>query len=396
MNCTLMHKKIEVVHLEIDDDNADILKITGVSDLNHLPVGCLVADGKPNRASLNEWWRGRAIPASRSGIREALLEMNISHTEQLLNKCYGLSLSDHYWINPDDNPLDWDKINFFDNDFSEDVGNILFGHQAPDGDINLVSPDNTSDGWLKKKWKISDGVRVLIKGGSTPYRQEPLNEVLATALHSRLGTASYIPYSLIWDDNLPYSVCANFVTKETELVSAYRIYLTQKQPNHRSLYDHFLDCCGVLGIPGMADFLDYQIATDYIIANTDRHLNNFGALRNPETLEWLGPAPVFDSGTSLWHNLLAMEINRGADADSKPFKKKHSAQVSLVNNFGMIDFSALIGLGDEFGDILSSSSFIEEARVSALCRALNRRVGQLQNIAEQHMAGQGQGMKITM
>jgi len=384
MNCTLMHKKTEVVHLEIDDD-ADITKVTGVANLEHLPVGCILVGDHPDRKSLDKWWQSRAIPASRSGIREALEEMDISHTEQLLTKCYGLSLSDHYWINPDDNPLDWDKINFFDNDFSEDVGNILFGHQAPDGDIDLVSPDNTSDGWLKKKWKISDGVRVLIKGGSTPYRQEPLNEVLATALHRRLGTALYIPYTLIWDENLPYSVCANFVTKETELVSAYRILLSQKKPNHRSYFDHFLDCCEILGIPGIADFLDYQLATDYIIANTDRHYNNFGVLRNPETLEWLGPAPVFDSGTSLWHSQLALEINQGGDSESKPFKKKHSAQISLVNNFDMLDFSTLIGLGDEFREILSSSHFIEEARVDALCRGLVRRIEQLQNIAEQHI-----------
>lgn len=32
--------------------------------------------------------------------------------------------------------------------------------------------------------------------------------------------------------------------------------------------------------------------------NKDRHFNNFGVLRNTETLEWLGMAPIYDSGSS--------------------------------------------------------------------------------------------------
>lgn len=39
-----------------------------------------------------------------------------------------------------------------------------------------MSPDNATDGWLKKKWEIINGKRFLIKGGN----QEPLNEVIAT------------------------------------------------------------------------------------------------------------------------------------------------------------------------------------------------------------------------
>ena len=66
-------------------------------------------------------------------------------------KCFALSLSDQYWLNPAEQPLEWRKVNFYHNDFSEDVGNILFG-QIPERDsIDLVSPCNTSDGWLKKR-----------------------------------------------------------------------------------------------------------------------------------------------------------------------------------------------------------------------------------------------------
>lgn len=46
--------------------------------------------------------------------------------------------------------------------------------------ISFDSPDLTTDGCLKKRWKIINGKRCLIKGGSNPYRQQTFNEVIAT------------------------------------------------------------------------------------------------------------------------------------------------------------------------------------------------------------------------
>lgn len=43
-------------------------------------------------------------------------------------------------------------------------------------------------------------------------------------------------------------------------------------------------------------FLDRMIVLDHTIANGDRHLNNFGLVRDADTLEWLGSAPVYDCG----------------------------------------------------------------------------------------------------
>ena len=66
--------------------------------------------------------------------------------------------------------------------------------------MNLFSPDNTTDGNLKKKWKISAGKRVLIKGGSNPFRQEVYNEVIASLIAEKLGIDHAIlrPYRRIW------------------------------------------------------------------------------------------------------------------------------------------------------------------------------------------------------
>ena len=69
------------------------------------------------------------------------------------------SLSDQYWINPKGSNLTWDNVNFFQNQFSDDIGDVLFGTNKKANAFDFSSPDNTSDGNLKKRWKIIDKKR---------------------------------------------------------------------------------------------------------------------------------------------------------------------------------------------------------------------------------------------
>jgi len=202
----LKHKNIAVAEIQLDEAMGGISAIGSVYDERHVPVGVSVKKGRIDRASLNEWWRGRAIPASRDGIKEALLELRLATTQKLLDKSLGLSLSDQYWICPAGSDTDWSRFNFSDNDFSEDVGNVLLGKGGSGEEISLMSPDNTSDGWLKKKWAIIDGKRCLVKGGSGAIQQEPYNEVLASRLMKRLGIP-HVPYTLMIQEEYPYSGC---------------------------------------------------------------------------------------------------------------------------------------------------------------------------------------------
>lgn len=146
MDCTLMHKNIPVVDIEILSDTGRIVRLFNLQTSEHLPLGVKTKDGM-SRKVMDDWWTGRSIPASRDGIKEALEKISVLNTAMLIDKCYGLSLSDQYWICPKGSGLQWREINFFQNDFSKDMGEILFGHEPADQNrISLVSPDNTSDG----------------------------------------------------------------------------------------------------------------------------------------------------------------------------------------------------------------------------------------------------------
>lgn len=111
-----------------------------------------------------------------------------------------------------------------------------------------------------------------------------------------------------------------FVTENTELIPAWRLLQAKKQKNSTSRYRHLLECCELLGIGNITPFLDRMLVLDYIIANEDRHFNNFGALRNAETLEWLGMAPIYDSGSSLGYDKMPVRCARKRMWSASPSK----------------------------------------------------------------------------
>lgn len=376
MNVTLMHRKIPVAELSLDPATAVILKIRKVYALTHFPIGSLSQKGTSDRARLNDWWIDRSIPVSRSGLREALQTLGIVSPSSLLTRSYGLSLSDQYWICPEGSGLRWEDINFFDHPFSDDVGDILFGMRKGRGSLNLSSPDNTSDGNLKKRWKLVNGQRVLLKGGSSPFRQQPFNEVIASNIMERLNIP-HVSYTVIWDKGAPYSACPDFVTRDIELIPAWRIMLTKKKRNDLSLYQHFLSCCNGLSIPGAVNFLDRMILLDYIIANEDRHFGNFGVLRNAETLDWLGFAPIYDSGSSLGYDKTTAAIRTGKGIVCKPFKPSHDAQLQLITDASWFHSEFLSNIEETIQNVFSqkgAEEYIDRARIDAICFSVRHRI----------------------
>ena len=372
MECTLMHKNIPVIDMEILSEIGRIVNLKNPQNPEHLPLGTRTKDGAELR-SMDEWWAGRSIPASRDGIRSALQNMGIRSPTLLIEKCYGFSLSDQYWFRPKGAELKWEDINFFQNEFSKDMGEILFGRAPGDpARLSLLSPDNTSDGWLRKKWIVADGKRFLMKGGSGVFRQEPFNEVIASAVMRRLNI-SHVTYTLIFERDRPYSLCENFVTPDTELVPAWRVWESRKRNNRDSALTHLLKCCEALDIPDVSAALEKMLTLDYIIANEDRHFNNFGFVRNAETLAWKGLAPVFDSGTSLWYDSLRV----GAPVESKPFRKTHEALIKLVKDLRWFDCAALDGVKEECAEILARSGEIDAARREKISEAVALRCARI-------------------
>ena len=372
--CTLMHLDEKVIDLYIDSETGFIKKTSKQYNLSHLPVGA-ISDGAFSENKLSEWWNDRSIPLSRSGIREALEKLELNNPQLLLLKCQGLSLSDQYWIKLKDSNIEWRDINFFDHDFADDVGEILFGSNKKQNDLDLSSPDNTSVGNLKKKWKISNGQRVLIKGGSNPFRQEPFNEVVASKVAKALDIP-VVEYSLFFDNDYPYSKCLDFVGREEDLVSAYQIGRIIKKSNNDNNYTHLIKCANYLGIKDIIDYINKMIVFDFIIANEDRHFNNIAFVRNALTLEYVGPSPIFDSGSSFGYNKIANEIDAFENIESKPFKSTPLEQLSLVTSYDWLTTEKLDNAKKEIEESFRSykSVYLPEDRINEIISSAHQRI----------------------
>lgn len=373
MNYILMSKDIEILKFSYDSETHTVTKIDRVMHPEYAPLGIMEYKTGITRKALNNWWKDRSIPASRSRLKEVMAEMDIHSSVELLERCFGLSLSDQYWIKEERSEIEWKDVNFFENDFSEDMGKLLMGQMNYSDGLNVFSPDNSSDGNLKKKWKIINHIRCLMKGGNSFNNQEPFNELVATKLYERiLDQRDYVPYELIQENDLYYSVCPTMVNTDEELVAAYYIDRAIKQRGNDSLYTHFLEACRSLNIPNAKLQIDKMIVCDYIIANYDRHYRNFGAIRNIVTLKWVGIAPIFDSGSSLWAIQPTSAI--GSTYNCKPFKASTEEQLKLVNDLSWLDITKLESFEDEVETVFKMNPLMDEVRIQAIVQQIKLRI----------------------
>jgi hypothetical protein len=112
-----------------------------------------------------------------------------------------------------------------------------------------------------------------------------------------------------------------------------------------------------------------MITLDYIIANEDRHFNNFGLLRNAETLEWIGMAPIYDSGSSLGYDKLPGQMKSEKDVGCKPFKNRHTELLQLAQSFEWLDLSKLRDVEDAIRTNFSldtDENYINEHRIQRM------------------------------
>ncbi|WP_018751899.1 hypothetical protein [Paenibacillus sanguinis] len=88
------------------------------------------------------------------------------------------------------------------------------------------------------------------------------NEVIASKIMERLGIP-HVPYTLMEQEDYPYSVCENFITPQTELITAWYVMHTRQKPNQLSVYQHYVNCCEALGITGIVEALDQMIVVHH-------------------------------------------------------------------------------------------------------------------------------------
>ena len=379
---TLMNKNKKIFDFEYDTDYHMMSNVyrNYKDNEKYAPLG-MIKNDEVDKNAFNKWWKNRQIPASRNNLKEVLKNLNVYDSDNfdlLESKAYCLSLSDQYWVKRINDNITWDKINFFDNSFSEDIGKILFNGGKTTDELSLNTPDMTSNGNYEKRWKIINGKRFLIKAGNKILNQEPFNEVIATKLYQRiLNEDEYVKYELATENNRIVSICENFITKDTELIPAWKI-MECFDIKSKNKYEHYVKSLEELNIKNARLLIDKMITCDYILANKDRHCNNFGVIRNVNTLKFERICPIYDNGCSLWYD--ENDIYVGEFFLTKPFLEHEVMQLDLVKDFDWLDISLLDGFDKEVKDILSKNNLISKTRIDKIINEINKRIEYIKDL----------------
>ncbi len=392
MRCILMNKNVEVLVAEYDTATSVFTKIYDIKNIDYAPyilksfyVKNDIND-TPFRTNLSEWFKGRGIPSWRDKLDLLLYRLNITAPYELLDKAFGLSLSDQYWLKPDGSNISYDDINFFDNDF--DYAEFMEASLSTNGGLitkeaSLKTPNNTTDGMLKKAWIIDNGIRYLLKGGYKNETIQPFNEVLASEICKRLGF-DHVEYTIDTYKDMVVSKCPCFITKDTEFITCNQIKYDMERHNSIKDYEEYIKKLEDNGIENAREKIENMYILDYIIMNEDRHLNNFGIIRDVNTLKWIDVAPIFDNGQSLnieYYDEEELHISGNGRLfyEIKPFDEI----IKVVKDLKRIDISKLDGIVEWFDDLLheyQDLTKMSDRRIERLCILLNSQINKLKKL----------------
>lgn len=387
MKCTLMNKNEEVLVAEYNDALKVFTEIYEIKNIDYAPLILFNNYSKNKNITpiLTDWFKGRGIPSWRDDLDLLLAKLNITSSFELLDKAFGLSLSDQYWVKPTDSNIQYKDINFFEHDFEDsEFTNATFGNELDSSTkISLISPNNTTDGRLKKTWVIENGKRYLLKGGFKNEVMQPFNEVLASMICERLGF-DHVCYTLDVVNDKVVSKCECFINTDTELIPAHQILqgLIEKE----NAYEEYIKILEDKGINNVREKLENMFILDYLILNEDRHLNNFGIIRDVNTLKWIDIAPIFDNGQSL--NIL--DYNDCELVINGQGRFFHSVLdfdliISKIKDIKRIDLSKLDDVVLKFEEVLHKYQEITkmtDRRINNICTLLMSRINKLRRIID--------------
>lgn len=253
------------------------------------------------------WLIRRAIDAHRTNSRLLRKALRLAPNDDLaaVMRVHGATVTDTYWYCDEHEKLDYEQVRFKDNDFAD-----LALRGDPDsfqrGNEKSRTPELTNVGSFEKCWKRLDNAWWMFKAGN---ELEQFSEIFAYHFGKLLGLnmaeyvrdAGYVRTQDFTHGDFNFEPLYSLVGDDED----YRKnYLTIREYSAKAAVEYV----------GMVYF-------DALILNMDRHTNNYGLLREPETGECVSLAPLFDHNISL--------VSRGYP--NKPERRKDLLQSLFVD-----------------------------------------------------------------
>lgn len=320
MNYSLMHKDLVVSTFKLENNEVtEWILPNNALRLNHLPLplkrivhyingGYIERENKTSfkvneegRYFLERWLHDRAIPITRENFdkytkNSALGFMIDSHS---------LSLTDCYWTKQCTEDINWNAAKLFN---SNKIDRLDIVNEQQQCGKRYSSVNSTLGGQLEKFWYYvytKNGNKELKLAKKTSITNNILNirEVIASKIYDKQGYKNYCKYSYIRNrfNQVTGCKCKAFTCEQLELITVYDLLEEYGKTQSDNIYTEIVKLASNYGanVAEVVNQLDMQTLVDYLVTNRDRHQNNIGFLRDPDTLRIIKIAPIFDSGSCI-------------------------------------------------------------------------------------------------
>jgi len=179
MDYLLKHRNINVAEFRIDKETNNV-DYVNILDEKFSPVNIKASEGG-KLVSFNNWLINRCIPNSRDGVERLKREYKVNDLKIIMLALYGLSLSDHYWVDREPFNKKWENVNLFDNlnfkytpYFAEKHGKewVSLCKCIADKNVELVSADD-----ICKRYGIEKSYEAFVKLGEEKECSDFKNDI---------------------------------------------------------------------------------------------------------------------------------------------------------------------------------------------------------------------------
>lgn len=284
----------------------NIIKIGKIFNKALIPIflkDC-INDISKTRARLCCWIDAiRCIPKNRENIQPILKELHIKAPIDLAELSMGFSMTDCYWYGKDAKSGHlWNKINYFDNPYGTQIGELMINGKRIEGNPNWNDPALTVNGQQNKAWFKINSEDYLLKvdahmSNAMRYPQSA-NEIIGQAIAKafKLKCAEYHLIKTEKGDSA--CISKNFATKTTEFIPLWLYVQGNEDQDFLSIYKN---AAKELNIPE-TEFNKYINKLALLITtelNSDFNYGNIGFIIHRYGEKWNAEMGIiFDNGMS--------------------------------------------------------------------------------------------------
>lgn len=352
----LMLKDTEVMYFDLDDFVVNVIR----NDLlpfcirSYIKLPKSMKDILHNIQVLKSYLSSRILSLSRDNAKKIYAAFQIPQLDSIDNRvnvcirCKGVSIQDSYWVKNDNEHLQWSDVNIRQNKLSDIVDLSLSGFE-PTITTSKICPELTTKGLFRKGWVSIGGDLYLLKSDKTSDYVNTKMEVLASEIlecfDNKLESIEYASDVKNTVDGIAViSICKNFIGEDYSFVEAWEVmeYHGRRKVNFREV------CLERWG----NEFASIPVL-DYIIANTDRHTQNYGFLMNNSTGVIEKLAPMFDFNCALVSDYFSVDAS---DTLSQMFNTTETLRELA---FKYLEYTNLIFNEDKFIHLADSKYYKE-------------------------------------